>query len=110
MLDTKLKGTQHTYCGVIIFSDNIKHWDTVFTQHFSECDQQIRSVNGGHQLVIRDKTSGDIFITASFYLGSNKPMVQPGQRDDVNILQWVKHFHGLMKLSHILMLEWTIYI
>ena len=92
MLDTKRKGSHYTYCDVLIFSENIKTWETVIKQHFKNYDLKVRAVNGGHQVTFTNNPTGELFFTASFYLGGNKLMIQPGQRKEENILKWLKAF------------------
>ena len=96
MLDTKLKGSQRFYCDAIVCSDNIKTWEDVHKEYFKEYQQKMHIINGGHQ-VIYSNDSG-VFITVSYFLGSGKFMVQPGQRKEQNVLKWLKCFPQLLQL------------
>lgn len=96
MLDTKSAKSQRLFCDAIVYSDHIKSWDTVFRQFYSNFELKTKAVSGGHQLIISNSSTKNIFITVSFYLGSGKLMVQPGGRSEDNLLKWLKSFPQLL--------------
>jgi hypothetical protein len=56
-----------------------------YSQHNVESDAASR----GTQLTISHLDNSDPHLTISFYPGTSKIMIQPGQKDEANLLMWL---------------------
>ena len=92
MLDSKGTGTLRAFCDGIIYSDNILLWDESFKEFYANFDHKVKSESVGHQRIISEKESGVIYLAVSFYVKTRKVMVQPGQKEEANLLKWVNEF------------------
>ena len=87
MLDSKGSGTSRAFCNGIIYSDNVLTWDQAFKRYYSSFEHTVKTQSGGHQRLLRDRESGEMYLSVSFYVKTHKLMVQPGNKEEENLLK-----------------------
>lgn len=93
MLDSRMSKQCKVYCDAIFVSENVSKWLNRMISLYSSrrLEQQTAIIAGGVQYSW-SKPDGDIYISACIYDTKNKIMVQPGQRDESNLLSWLDDF------------------
>lgn len=93
MLDSKHKSLgKREICDGIIVVDKMDNFELIVTNYYKNkgFSYSERSVSGGIQHAWSSAES--LYITISYYASKNKVMVQPGNRLESNMLQFVKDF------------------
>ena len=85
------------YCDcVMICSKSVLLWESAISQYYQDKDYHIgeqKSVSGGHRILISQDQ--EPMVTVTFYSKRNKIMVQPGKRDEKNIISWISDFQKI---------------
>jgi hypothetical protein len=91
MLDTKRSHNgDYEYCDIIIHVDDTHTWLTALEHQYAHMHWEKRLLNGGFQRILINEDV--VFITISGYTKTKKMMIQPGNRDEDNLLAWLKDF------------------
>ena len=102
MMDRKQGGKygQMEYCDIIVFVEDVRWWSQNFIKYYREEGYLIGSteISGGFQRIIKKETG--VYVTMSFYTSKNKLMIQPGDRDEQNLLHWLKDFAIIRHNNH----------
>ena len=99
MLDTKHQrgavGNEREYCDLILITEMIGAWEKCMTDYYKKMEYRIEKktirASGkvtGHRLSVANSL-GTALATVSFYPGKDKIMVQPGDKEEDNLLQWI---------------------
>ena len=98
MLDTQANSgkNQRQYCDIIFVSKKLDVWEKDIYGYFENIDYTIDRkavrTNGktsGFSLVLKSPVN-DNLATISFWPGKNKVMVQPGNKDEQQLFQWMR--------------------
>lgn len=95
MLDTTKHGTSRAYCDIIVYTNSIKEWECAIRKKFINFHQKTRRITGGEQISFTSSTDGHLFVTVNLYSCTKKLMIQPGNRDESNLLGWLSHFNEM---------------
>jgi ribA/ribD-fused uncharacterized protein len=96
MIDTKQGSSQREICDIIFTTDKIDHWEDQFINWYkSKYTQGSSYINGGFQHAW--KKDGTTVVTMNFYTSKNRIMVQPGQQEEKNILQFIRDFKEIQE-------------
>ena len=100
MIDTKpaTKGNRE-FCDVIFTTDDCERWDKLFSEFYKEkhLTKVSNYINGGYQNAWIN--GGSTFITMNFYTNKGRVMVQPGQQDEQNIIQFIQDFGEVKEIT-----------
>ena len=94
MLDTSYSATDSPqYCDIIIISKRLNAWETCICDYYKNMAYEVEKRSkskpaSSFSLVVR--MLGKVFVTISFWPTTNKIMVQPGDRDQDNLLEWLR--------------------
>lgn len=92
MLDSRRSGVSSIYCDIIIVTNNLSSWEATIKEEFSSYLQTHSLLSGGHQITFSNKADSSPFFSANFYPRTKKMMIQPGQRNESNLLEWLSHY------------------
>ena len=98
MLDTMLNKNVRVYCYIIMVTHKLDLWEAVIRKQFLSHQQVTRKISGGEHIVFTRSDNNEPFISVNFYHGTTKIMVQPGLRQEENLLEWLKHFPAMKAL------------
>ncbi len=102
MLDSKqtIQGT--VYCDAIFYSRDTDLWFKACQRYFKNYESYTKAIAGGKQMVICNE--GRIIYTISFYMNvkkvNNVIMIQPGDRNENYVLDFIKLFPAICELRH----------
>ena len=96
ILDTRKTRTGSEYCNMIIYTDDANVWEQVIRQLYSQHKQTTVTLQGGHQIFIKDKDDSTLFLAISVYAQTNKIMIQPGEENEENILKVLQQYPALL--------------
>ena len=98
MLDVKKVKNVFAYTDAIFVSENVSKWLNRMVSLYSTRGLKQECVNlpGGIQYNWSDSEAGTPYITANIYDMKSKIMIQPGNREESNLLEWLNDFN-LMK-------------
>ena len=97
MLDTKSAGLRKEYNDVIVYCEDVVAWESAIREYYINNKQVTTKITGGHQVIISDVDDSQIFVTVNFYNKTNKIMVQPGERKEDYLLEWIKAVPTLLR-------------
>ena len=95
VLDTMLLGGNRVYCDLIIYTNNLQTWEAAIRRKFISFHQDSKKITGGRQVLLTDENKGAPFVSVNFYPGTHKLMMQPGQRLESNLLEWLRYYPSL---------------
>ena len=99
LLDSKQKDNDagKEFCDIIIFSQHLDMWEKTLCSHYSQIgykqEDKVTLPQSGYQLVWSSDETPEIHV--SFWPKSSKLMIQPGQRNEEKILEWLNDFPHL---------------
>lgn len=86
-----------TYTNTLLATDELELWQHIIEQLYGETYLQTNSeLSGGHKILFK-KTSGEKFLSFSFYPAKEKMMVQ-GNDDDLHT--WISNYVSLIKQKY----------
>ena len=95
MLDI-CNGGNVKYCDAIFVTDKLNAWNTCIEEYYKNLgyvSERKPTKTGGkvteHSIALK-RVIGDVLVTISFYPKKNKIMVQPGNKDEANLLEWIR--------------------
>ena len=98
MLDTKKSSSNSLeYCDCIIKSNHLDTWMSVSKTKYSDLKHTSTQISGGSKTVISNPLCNKILVTISCWPKHSKMMIQPGQRDEKNLLKWIRDLTKLAK-------------
>lgn len=98
MLDTKTVRNSRQYCDLIMITNNLTAWEAAVRNQFLSHHQTTRKISGGEQISLTCSKTGLPFITVTLYPGTKKIMIQPGQRSEANLLNWLGFYSDMLKI------------
>lgn len=98
MLDMRQYNDTLQYCDMVLSTENVHSWDEALKLHFKgRVDKKY--IKAGHQLVVLTEQKDSVFITVNVYPGTNRIMVQPGDHDEKNLLEFLAEFPNITALK-----------
>ena len=94
MVDKRHEGSHLVLCDIVFVTDRSNDWFDECKIFYSQRGYNVEEKSEPYstQLVI-SKTSS--YVSISFFKSHQKVMVQPGDRDERNLLQWISDFNEL---------------
>ena len=74
ILDTRKTRTGSEYCNMIIYTDDTNVWEQVIRQSYSQHEQITVTLQGDHQIFIKDTDESALFVAISVYPQTSKLM------------------------------------
>ena len=72
ILDTRRTRTGSEYCNMIIYTDDVNVWEQVIRKLYAHHKQTTVTLQGGHQIFIKDKDDSALLICSSQCISPNK--------------------------------------
>ena len=105
MLDTRAASAKskksRVFCDIIFITDKLEMWESYICEQFKQYDIARRPLKGngkqgmlGHSLVLT--LNGDLLVTVTFWLKKKKIMIQPGNKDEENLFEWMRVMKPVM--------------
>ena len=100
--DIPIRNTRRTrtggeYCNMIIYTDDVNVWEQVIRKLYAHHKQTTVTLQGGHQIFIKDKDDSALFVAVSVYPQTSKLMIQPGEENEDNLLMVLQNFPSLLR-------------
>ena len=89
MLDISRSTDKKQYCDLIFISQRHSAWEQIITDYYKDMDVEKKVRKTNYSLTIK-KPLGKILVTVTIYPSTNKVMVQPGDRCESNLLEWIR--------------------
>lgn len=98
MLDSRKWDDSLKYCDIIICTDNVLDWENAINEQYG-VRVSSRNIKGGHQLSIIDGETSELFVSVNIYTNTNKLMVQPGDKLEERLLDFLRDIPNITKLK-----------
>jgi hypothetical protein len=89
---------ERQYCDIIIYTEHVIAWQEALCHLYaSDTDLlcTLKGVTSGDQLSWHRQSTNSPYVSISFYPSKNKILIQPGDREEGNLIQWIGEFRIL---------------
>ena len=95
MLDRRNSANGLIFCDIVIYIQDVNTWYSAICQHYAKTQVYNKTIRGGQQLLVMQR--GNLMLSFNFYHKKNIILIQPGDHQEGNLMNFMKQLQDLKK-------------